>query len=177
MTGPSTSHADWIEATLQRYEAPLIRYAARMTGDLETARDVVQDTFLKLCIAERAQVDGHLAPWLYRVCRNRALDVIKKEQRMQPLSTGQAEARPSPAPQPRAAAEGREAEAALLGAVDTLPDKQREAFRLKFQEQLSYREISEVTGYPLNNVRYLIHTALATLREELRGSLGLAAEL
>ena len=87
--------ANWIRQALERYEKPLIRYACRITGDLETARDVVQDAFLRLCQADRAKVDGHLAAWLYTVCRNRAYDVRRKEGRMDALTQGRAEVRPS----------------------------------------------------------------------------------
>ena len=171
------THTAWVQAALERYEGPLIRYARRFTGDIELARDVVQDTFLRLCAADRDAVEAHLAPWLYRVCRNRALDVMKKEKRMQPLSDGQAEAQPDAKPQPSALAQQREQEQVVWDVVEALPEKQREAFRLKFQDQLSYKEISEVTGFPVNNVRYLIHTALKTMREQLRGQLNVAAEL
>ncbi len=159
----------WVRDALERHETPLIRYAWRITGDLEAARDVVQDTFLRLCRADPAKVNGHLAPWLYRVCRNRALDVMKKEQRMHSMETKQLEAWPRAAPLPRAAAQQRESEDTVLQAIRALPEKQQEVFRLKFQDQLSYKEISEVTGFPLNNVRYLIHRSLQAMREQLQG--------
>ena len=170
------SHAAWVDGALARYEAPLIRYALRVTGEVEIARDVVQDTFLRLCQADRAELEGHLAPWLYRVCRNRALDVMKKENRMQALDTQQLEARPSPAAPPGTVAERNETEAMLLDAIAGLPEKQREAFTLKFQEQLSYKEISEITGYPLTNVRYLIHNSLKRMGQMLGRQLALAGE-
>jgi RNA polymerase sigma-70 factor (ECF subfamily) len=166
----------WVRAAMTRYEGPLIRYAQRFTRDLETARDVVQDTFLKLCAADPKQVADHLAPWLYRVCRNRALDVRKKEARMQPLSDERAATEAGPDPGPAAHAAGRETAALLRAAIDGLPDKQQEVFRLKFQDQMTYKEISAVTGFPLNNVRYLIHTALKQLRTDLRSTPDLAGE-
>ena len=152
---------------LTRYEQPLLRYARRMTGDTETARDVVQDTFLKLCQVDRAAVDAHLAPWLYRVCRNRALDVIKKEKRMQPMDDVMLAEQTSPQPPPRAVAEGRETASIVLAALAELPANQQEVFRLKFQEQLSYKEISAITGFAVTNVRYLIHISLKRVRERL----------
>ena len=167
---------EWVREALERYEVPLIRYATRITGNLETARDVVQDTFMKLCVADRAKVDGHLAPWLYRVCRNRSLDVLKKENRMLPLEQEVVEARPSSAPQPGDVAQGHETEAQVIEVIDTLPEKQQEVFRLKFQGQMSYKEISDVTGFPINNVRYLIHSSLKVVRKQLRGRLELAGE-
>lgn len=166
----------WVRAAMARYEGPLIRYAQRFTGDLESARDVVQDTFLKLCTADHVQVTDHLAPWLYRVCRNRALDVRKKEARMQPLSDERAAIEAGPDPGPAAHAAGQETAALLRAVINGLPDKQQEVFRLKFQDQMSYKEISDVTGFSLNNVRYLIHTALKQVRTELRATPGLAGE-
>ncbi len=167
----STSHADWVRTALERFEQPLLRYALRITGDVETAQDVVQDTFLKLCLADRTKIQEYLAPWLYRVCRNRALDVRKKEQRMQSVDPVTLAAQPSPQPPPRDVAQGRETETLALEAFAELPDNQQEVFRLKFQEQLSYKEISEVTGFPVTNVRYLIHISLKRVRERLREQL------
>ena len=168
--------AAWIRDALARYERPLIQYAARITGDLEQARDVVQDTFLRLCKTDRAKVDGHVAAWLYTVCRNRALDVRKKEARMQPLPQGTAENYRSSAPPPRAVAEHHETHELVLEAMAALPEKQQEAFRLKFQSGMSYKEISAITGTTLSNVRYLLHNALKTVRERLRGQLDLARQ-
>ena len=91
MSGKTGANAGWIRSALERFEAPLTRYAYGITGDLERARDVVQDTFLRLCRASPAQIDGYIAPWLFKVCRNRALDVRKKEAREIPLEDGGSE--------------------------------------------------------------------------------------
>ena len=74
----------WLRSPLDRHEHPLIGYATRLTGDAERARDVVQETFIRLCAEDRAQVDGHVTEWPYTVCRRRALDVRRKETRMRP---------------------------------------------------------------------------------------------
>lgn len=171
----TTSHMDWVRQALARYEQPLLRYALRITGEMETARDVVQDTFMKLCSANRSRIDGYLGPWLYRVCRNRALDVVKKERRMQAADDAVLTAYPSAGPTPGAAAAGHETESLVLATLAGLPKPQQEVFRLKFQDQLSYKEISKVTGHPVNHVRYLIHISLKHLRESLRDRLEPAA--
>lgn len=164
----------WVRGALDAYEHALVRYAVRITGDLESARDVVQDTFLRLCEAEPAQVDGHLAAWLYTVCRNRALDVRKKEGRMSPLLEGQAEAVASPLAGPGDAAERHEAHRLLLEALDTLPEDQQRVCRLKFQQGLSYREISAQTGLSLGTVSNLMAYAMKALRVQLEGRVDLA---
>ena len=176
MAEDGQDRVQWLQDALQRYERPLVRYALRLTGDLELARDIVQDTFLQACRADPARINGHLQPWLYRVCRNRTLDVLKKEERMQHLDVQTMEAQPGHERPPGEQAEGRETEALVIGALAKLPANQQEVFRLKFQDQLSYKEISVVTGFPVHNVRYLIHTSLKTMREQLRSHFNLVRE-
>ena len=55
----------------------------------------------------------------------------------------------------------------VLELLDTLPENQQEVVRLKFQNGLSYREISEVTQLSVTNVGYLLHTAIKALRQQM----------
>ena len=169
-----TERADWIRSALLQYESPLVRYVARIVGDLDRARDVVQDTFLKLCAADREKVEDRLAAWLYTVARNRALDVYKKERRMSPTSDSVLEVFESALPSPAEAAETVEAKSQVFLALETLSPRQREVLRLKFQENLSYKEIGEITGNTVSHVGVLIHTALKNVRESLHKQPGLA---
>ncbi len=164
----SPDKAEWVELAMGRYEKPLIRYATGITGNADMALDVVQDTFLKLCSADKAKIDGHLPAWLYTVCRNRAFDVCKKEGRMQPLKEGQIESLSNGGPSPAGLAERNEAQAIVLTALKKLPENQQEAFRLKFQDQLTYREISQIMGKSLGTVSNLITSALGTVRKQLQ---------
>jgi RNA polymerase sigma-70 factor (ECF subfamily) len=163
----NSSNGDWIAATVARYQGPLTAYAARLLGDVDLARDVVQDTFLKLWQAKRESVEGHLAAWLYTVCRNRALDVLRKDGRMTSWNDGQV-ATGVQEPEPRA--ERIEHRFFALEALQGLPPRQQEVIRLKFQGGLSYREIAEVMDLTVSHVGVLIHTAIKTIRQQLEGS-------
>lgn len=169
-TSPLSKEA-WITAALQRYQRPLVHYALGITGDIESARDVVQDTFLKLCVADRASVDDHLAAWLYTVCRNRALNVRHKEARSMEWDGKEAEARV--VNDVSEAASRNEIHGRVLAVVGALPKEQQEAFHLKFRDGLNYREISGVMGVSLGTVSNLITTALNRIRHELRSDLDL----
>ena len=68
-------------------------------------------------------------------------------------------------PAPAAIAETRDTAGRLLRLLDSLPGNQQEVLRLKFQNGLSYREISRVTDLSVTNVGFLIHTALKSLRQ------------
>jgi len=158
---------EWVRAAVDRFERPLTLYAARLLGDAEGARDVVQDTFLKLCGQPRAQVEPHLAEWLFTVCRNRALDVLRKEGRMSRLRDEQVRDHPDPVAAPPEVLERREEASRVLRLLEDLPPSQREVIRLKFQNGFSYKEISNISGHSVSNVGFLIHTGLKTIRGRL----------
>lgn len=159
------ANAERMQMLLRRFQLPLLQFATRITGDRERARDVVQETFVKF------QNNGAFhnpkpATWLFTVCRNRALNVCRKERRMQYLDEKLIETREAEQLMPFARLEQKEAAGFLLKIVATLPPRQQEVLQLKFQNDLSYQQIAEITKTTANNVGVLIHTALKTLRQK-----------
>ena len=150
---------------LRRFELPLLQYATRITGDRDRARDVVQETFVELQRSRRQQLDHAPAKWLFTVCRNRALNVCRKEKRMTYLDHELLETRQGDEPAPFEKLEQKEATGFLLRIVATLPPQQQEIVQLKFQNDLSYQEISEITKLSVSHVGVLLHNALKTLRQ------------
>lgn len=166
---PASDHEparEFVQNAVVQYQAPLLRYAARLLGDPDRARDVVQDAFVRLVAQPVAEVEGHLAEWLFTVCRNRALDVMRKEGRMKRFADGEVERIAADSPRPGRALEQAETQAALLALIGHLPPNQQEVIRLKFQNGFSYKEISRITELSVSNVGFLIHTAVQRLRRE-----------
>ena len=159
----------WLQAVFEEFEAPLVGYATRLVGDAERGRDIVQDVFVRLCREDSTRTKDHVAAWLYTVCRNRALDVCKKEQRISSVPPGAAAVAESGAPDPAMAAQRQEEASRANALLDLLPEKQQEVIRLKIEHGLRYREISEITGLTVSNVGYLLHQGLQTLRRQLVG--------
>jgi RNA polymerase sigma factor (sigma-70 family) len=158
----------FVQSAVERHQMPLLRYATRLLhGDAERARDVVQDTFVKLLAQKPSDVDGHVAEWLFTVCRNRALDLLRKEGRVSFFAEGQAERLPAAEPRPGSAMERAESLEAALRLIEKLPRNQQEVVRLKFQNGFSYKEISRITSLSVTNVGFILHTALARLRKEM----------
>lgn len=162
-THMSDSHDLFLE-TLQRYERPLIRYAHGYTSDLEDARDIVQDVFVKLSQHIATLDKERLAPWLFTVCRNRALDHQRKHQRLVVMETETLDLETAADPAPNDALEQRETATALRELIETLPVRQREAVRLKFIAGLDYQQISAAMQTSIGNVGYLIHHGVAALK-------------
>jgi len=162
-----TVDSGWILKALDRHESSLLRYALSILGDLDRARDAVQETFLRLCREKPEKLEGHLTQWLFRVCRNRALDMRRKESRMKLVAEDELELR-DPSPGPSAQLQTKEHLSRVEVLLASLSENQREVVRLKFESGLSYREISGVTGLSVSNVGFLLHTAIKTLRKEIK---------
>jgi RNA polymerase sigma-70 factor (ECF subfamily) len=160
---------NFVQTAVADYQSPLTRYATRLIGDPDRARDIVQDTFVKLMGQPPGMVNGHLAEWLFTVCRHRALDVMRKEGRMKRFEEGEMERVSTDDPRPTRSLEAEETHDALLRMIDKLPPNQQEVLRLKFQSGFSYKEISRITAHSVSHVGVLIHHAVTRLRAEYAG--------
>jgi RNA polymerase sigma-70 factor (ECF subfamily) len=160
----------WMRSLVDAHAADLTRYAASILYDSDAAKDVVQDTFLRLWQEPRANVEDHVLPWLFRVCRNRALDVRRKGGRMKRLDEATAERTATDAPSPGSLVEQQDSHSRILQMMQSLPENQQEVVRLKFQNGMSYKEIASVTELTVTNVGFLLHTAINTLRAQVVAS-------
>ena len=164
-TEPEEAESSQLQELMRRFEIPLLQFATRITGDRERARDVVQETFVKYQRNGASSEHPEPATWLFTVCRNGALNVCRKEKRMVFLDQEIMASQPSEQPLPYESLEQKEAAGFLLKIVATLPPRQQEVIQLKFQNDLSYQQIAEITKTTVNNVGVLIHTGLKTLRQ------------
>ncbi len=160
----------FIEQAVIDHESALTGYARTYLYDLERARDVVQDTFIRLCKQDPEKVREHLKTWLFTVCRNRCLDVIRKDKRVEPLDEVRWQKVAGTESAPDEQAEQDEALAEVMRQMDRLSKNQKEVILLKFQQGMSYEEISEVTGLTSGNIGFLIHTGIKRLREMMPGN-------
>jgi len=154
----------WVRTALERHREPLLRFAASLVGRSH-APDVVQDTFLALCKAERGEIEGRLAPWLFRVCRNRAIDLLREQERLEPMNDD--ENTESSESGPASSVERRQSLGRMQAVVEQLPKNQREVLLLKFSAGLSYKEIGHVLDITVTNVGFILHTAIKSVRERL----------
>lgn len=166
------SRERFIEQALVDYESPLIGYASTILNDIDQARDVVQETFTRLCQQDVAKVRENLKAWLFTVCRNRALDILRKQKSHPPLEEVRWKKVAGPGLQPDEHADQQERAAKLTACLSRLTDNQRTVIILKFQQGLSYQDIKKITGLTTGNIGFLIHTGLKRMRkilpEELR---------
>lgn len=160
----SESKGSWVLQALDAHQDKLLRFARSIVGEA-LAPDVVQDTFMRLCAQRQSDVEGHLTPWLFTVCRNRALELLRKERRLRNLEEDDVE--PHPDSGPAIKLERKESVSRVGAAIERLPERQREVLLLKLDAGLSYKQIAEITELSVSNVGFILHQALQAIRSEL----------
>lgn len=162
-------------ALLERFERPLLAFARHLAGDAESARDAVQDTFLRYFKNPPVSDDlESLAPWLFTVCRRLLIDYQRKSKRLIPMTAAATltldNTLDESTPEPARALESKDDSNRLHSLIRTLPERQRELVRLKFEAGLSYRDIASATGLSVSNVGTLLHQAVQSLREQFHAA-------
>lgn len=172
---PGLDVADAVSRAVGEFERKLLRYAQSWVGQLESAQDVVQETFLQLHRQAQNHMPPSLAAWLFTVCRNRAIDWCRRQQRANSttnLENSELDDATAVygAESPVECLIRDESHEKLREQLACLTTTQQEAMRLRFQGGLSYQEIAQVTGMTTNHVGVTIHAALQKLRERMAGT-------
>jgi RNA polymerase sigma factor (sigma-70 family) len=164
------------EALVRRHQGPLYNFCFRMLGQAEDAADVAQETFVQL-YSHLGRLDERepIAPWLFRVARNRCIDVIRRR-RTVPLgvadATGEDTMQLDPAddePLPDELAERADLQRVLSNAIAELPPSYAEVVALRYAGDRSFAEIAAILECDEGAARVRFHRAKALLRRQLRG--------
>jgi RNA polymerase sigma-70 factor (ECF subfamily) len=162
------------EALVRRHQVPLFNFCLRMLGQAEDAADVAQETFVQLYShLERLDVHEPLAPWLFRVARNRCIDVIRRRRTVPLTVTDDADNSLhalEPAddePLPDELAERADLQRLLTRAIAALPPTYSEVVALRYAGDRSFAEIAQILECDEGAARVRFHRAKAVLRREL----------
>ena len=153
------------EALVDRHYGDCLRYAVRMLGERADAEEAVQDTFVRAFRSIRRYDDrAPLRAWLLRILVNRCRSAIARRSRRARLLLE----RPL-LPEPEPGGEGAEGvREEVERGLARLPPEQREAFLLKHVEELSYEEMSTLTGVGVSALKMRVKRASERLREILK---------
>ena len=144
-----------MEEGLYRTWAPrLLRFCTQLLGSHD-AEEVVQDVFARLLQSEgRYQLEQDPGVLLFRLARNRCIDVQRKR-RAQPVA------------ELELAAPAADGDPDLREAIARLPFAQREVLLLTVQDELTYRDVARILGCSLGTVAARKYAAIAELRRRL----------
>lgn len=163
---------------VERFERPIFGLLLRIVRRPELAEDLAQETFLKAHRAlARFDANRKFSSWLFKIAHNAALDALRRS-RQEPLlsldTTGEEGESPPAAADPAAEnpfdrLAGRDLGRALDDALRSLKPQYREILLLRFGEELSYDELSEVLDLPLGTVKIHLFRARRDLARALAG--------
>jgi RNA polymerase sigma-70 factor (ECF subfamily) len=146
----------------ERHAGRALGLARRILGNEAMAEDIVQDAFLRVWInAPRWRPQAQFRTWLYRIVVNLCLNA---KRRAGDLPLAAAEHVADPASAADAQLEARERDRRLAAAVDALPERQRAAIMLTYQEGLGNAEVADVLDTSISGVETLLVRAKRALR-------------
>ena len=162
-----------IAGVVDREESRLRRFIRRRVPDPGDAEDILQEVFYELVEANRLLMPiDHVTGWLYRVARNRIVDLFRRRQPERGVDEGDDllldELLPSPDSGPEAIYERRLLLDALRRALDELPAEQRAVFVAHEIDGQSFKEMSAQSGVSVNTLLSRKHYAVVRLRDTLR---------
>lgn len=150
------------DALVAAYRRRVFGVAFAIVGSQAAAEDVAQEVFVKLWKSlDRFDGRSKLSTWIYAITRNAAISHLRRERPAGSLSDeatlAEAEAHAAVEDDPRAD------DAMLWRAVAALPDAQRQAVILYYQDERPVEEVAAMLGMPVNTIKTHLHRARARL--------------
>ena len=145
---------------VKQYSERLYWHVRRMVGSHEDADDLLQEIFLKIWTALPSfRGEAQLYTWVWRIATNETLNFLRKEKVRALLRFSSADELAAQ----RVAADpyfnGTDAEREMAKAIARLPEKQRQVFIMRWWDELSYEEISAITGTSVGALKATYHIA------------------
>ena len=148
---------------IERYQAPLRYFISRLSANPETAEDIFQDTWMTVIrrIHTLKKIDA-FSTWLYRIARNKVYQQFRRKRKLSELNENIAV--PNDTENDVFSTEDA---AKIHRCLKELRPEHKEVLMLRFLEQMSYQQISEVLNCNLGTVKSQIHYAKLALKKEM----------
>jgi RNA polymerase sigma factor (sigma-70 family) len=149
--GPSRESA--FKALVEKYQQKIYWHIRRMVTEHENANDVMQNTFIKIWKGlENFRSDSQLFTWMYRIATNECLNYLSQQKKHNVVSfdnygSDNEDENISPSSYLKADTESVDPERLLeklKGAIESLPDKQKLVFNMRYYDEMPYEQISEI---------------------------------
>lgn len=155
-----------ISLLISSYQEKLYWHIRRMVKTHENADDVLQNVFIKVFKNIKGfKGESKLYSWLYRIATNESLSFIKK-QKVRTNHEGALALKKHPSAEPYL--ESEQTLKILKTAIDSLPDKQKLVFNLRYYDEMSYKEMSTVLDTSIGALKASFHHAVKKVETYLK---------
>ncbi|MEZ4684735.1 MAG: RNA polymerase sigma factor [Bacteroidia bacterium] len=149
------------------YQERLYYHIRRMLGSHDEADDVLQNTFIRAWRAiDKFRGDSKLHTWLYRIATNEALTAIEKRKRRSFQDLEQI-SNTSSFSSSQDGSNGDDIQQRLQNAIETLPERQKAVFSMRYFDEMPYQEISDILGVTVGSLKASYHHAVKKIEEQL----------
>lgn len=154
-------------ALVEKYQQKLYWHVRRMVLSHDDADDVLQNTFIKVYRSiEQFEQKSSLFTWLYRIATNESLTFIERNKKFQYDFVDDQDEHPAISQlKSDPYFDGNEIQLALQDALSRLPDKQKQVFLLRYHDEMSYKEMSEVLQPSEGALKASYHHAVKKIEE------------
>ncbi|MBF8457942.1 sigma-70 family RNA polymerase sigma factor [Kaistella sp. G5-32] len=157
-----------VRSMMDAYQSRLYWHIRRLIVDHDLAQDVLQDTFIKAYQNfHQFKQDSQLYTWLYRIATNEALQQLNKMKKMQKSDEG-SEYHLQNLVAENVTADADEIQILLQKAIQSLPEKQKLVFTLRYYEDLPYEEISKIVDMSVGTLKTNYHYAKQKVEEYIK---------
>lgn len=157
-----------IRRLIIKYQEPLYWHIRRMVHIHEDADDVIQNTFIKVYKGIRKfKNESKLYTWLYRIATNESITFINKKKK-ENLVSGEIVEGLEKTLKADDYFDGDEIQLALINAIEELPQRQKQVFRLRYYDDMNYKDISEVLDVSVGALKASYHHAVQKIESYLK---------
>lgn len=159
-----------VRQMMDAYQSRLYWHIRRIVVDHDLAQDTLQDTFIKAYQNfHQFKQDSQLYTWLYRIATNESLQQLKKSKRMQ-KSDEETEHHLQNLVADNVSAEAEEIQVLLQKAIQSLPEKQKLVFTMRYYDDLPYEEISKILDMSVGTLKTNYHYAKQKVEEYIKAN-------
>lgn len=154
---------------IKKYQEKLYWHVRRMVVNHDDANDILQNVFIKVWnYLDSFREESNLYTWLYRIATNESLTFIEKEKKRASLSLSDHESGLSNKLQAEKGFDANKLEWKLQQAIQSLPEKQRTVFLLRYYDEMPYEKMSEVLETSTGALKASYHHAVKKVEEFLK---------
>ena len=151
-----------------KYQEPLYWHIRRMVHIHEDADDVIQNTFIKVYRGiKKFKKEAKLYTWLYRIATNEAITFLNKKKKTANAYSEEGIADLENTLKADDYFDGDEIQLALIKAIELLPRRQKQVFRLRYYDEMSYKDIAEVLSISVGSLKASYHHAVQKIESYL----------
>jgi len=167
MKSPKTKE-EGLQLMMNTYQSRLYWHLRRLVVHHDDAQDLLQDTFIKAYQNfDKFKGNSKIYTWLYRIATNEALQFLNKAKKMQKSDEG-TEYYLQNAVASNAKFGAEKIEILLQEAIQSLPEKQKMVFTIRYYEEMPYEEIAEILQMSIGTLKTNYHYAKEKITEYIR---------